>query len=66
MGLGALEEGDTIMVGKGFDVSDTLFLRCCHLLIPVFKHSVNGKKVFDACQMKQNRVVAHRRIHVER
>lgn len=66
IGLGILEEGDTIMVDKGFDLSDILFLRYCHLLIPVFKHSVNGKKVFDAYQMKQNRVVAHRRIHVER
>lgn len=66
VGLGILEEGDTIMVDKGFDIADILFLRYCHLLIPVFKSSVSGKKVFDVYQMKQYRIVAHRRIHVER
>ena len=62
--LDLLEEGDQVMVDKGFTIEDLLATVGAQLVIPPFLTSRRGQ--FDADEVEQTQSIARLRIHVER
>ncbi|CAL4145287.1 unnamed protein product, partial [Meganyctiphanes norvegica] len=54
---------DIVLADRGFDVAESIGLRCAQLKTPAF---TKGKKQLSAMDVEQTRKVAHVRIHVER
>lgn len=61
--LDKLLPGDIILADRGFDIQDSVGLRCAEAKIPAF---TKGKSQLSAFKIEQNRKIAHLRIHVER
>ena len=61
--LDLLEEGDVVMVDKGFLIEDMLSERGCSLLIPNF---LSCKGQFSSTENSENQIIANLRVHVER
>ena len=61
--LELLEEGDSVMVDRGFDIEDDLVLLGVHLNIPPF---LRGKQQLSQEELISTRHIASLRIHVER
>ena len=61
--LDLLEEGDSVMADRGFDIKEDLALLGVRLNIPPF---MRGKKQFDETELVETRRIATLRIHVER
>lgn len=61
--LDLLESGDTVMVDKGFLIEDLLAERNCSLVIPNF---LSHKGQFSAEEVKENKIIANLRVHIER
>ena len=61
--LDLLENGDSVMADKGFEIEDELILSGVHLNLPSF---LRGRKHFSEKQLVVTRRIASLRIHVER
>ena len=61
--LDLLDEGDSVMADRGFDIEDDLLLRGAHLNIPPF---LRGKSQLSEKELVVTRRIASLRIHVER
>ena len=61
--LELLEEGDSVMADRGFDIEEDLMLRGVSLNIPLF---LRGKSQLSEKELKVTRRIASLRIHVER
>ncbi|XP_033725419.1 uncharacterized protein LOC117315371 [Pecten maximus] len=61
--LDLIEEGDGVMVDRGFDITTDLENRGAHLIMPAF---LSGKDQFTPDQLSQSREIATVRVHVER
>lgn len=61
--LDILEEGDTILADRGFDISDLLETNKVALNIPPF---LRNKQQLCEIEVFETRIIANRRIHVER
>ena len=61
--LDLLEQGDSVMADRGFDIQDDLTLRGVRLnILPFFK----GKSQLTESELVETRRIASIRIHVER
>ncbi|XP_064607334.1 uncharacterized protein LOC135471860 [Liolophura sinensis] len=60
--LDLLEDGDSLMVDRGFDIREDVERRGASLIIPTFLH---GQQQFTDEQLKFSRGVAAVRVHVE-
>ena len=61
--LDLLEQGDSVMADRGFDIKEDLKLLRVTLNMPPF---LKGKKKLDANEMVETRRIATLRVHVER
>ena len=61
--LDKLEEGDSIMADRGFDIEEDTILRGVKLNIPPF---LRGRQQLDPSELIETRRIASLRIHVER
>ena len=61
--LDLLEEGDSVMADRGFDIKEDLDLLGVRLKIPPF---MKGKKQLNEEELVETRRIATLRIHVER
>lgn len=61
--LDLLEQGDSVMADRGFDIQDDLTLRGVRLNIPPF---LKGKSQLSESELVETRRIASIRIHVER
>ena len=61
--LALLEEGDSVMADKGFEIEDDLIINGVHLNLPSF---LRKKKQFSEEELVVTRRIASLRIHVER
>ncbi|XP_060075795.1 uncharacterized protein LOC132555464 [Ylistrum balloti] len=55
--------GDLVLADRGFDIAESVGLKCAEVKIPAF---TKGKKQLSALEVEQTRKIAHVRIHVER
>lgn len=61
--LNKLEQGDTVLADRGFDIKDSVAQMYSRLEIPAF---TKGRKQLDPIEVEQTRNIANVRIHVER
>ncbi|XP_070180904.1 uncharacterized protein [Littorina saxatilis] len=61
--LDHLLPGDLVLADRGFNISESVGLRCAEVKIPAF---TKGKRQLSAFDVESTRKLAHLRIHVER
>ena len=61
--LDKLQPGDLVLADRGFDIQESVGLKCAEVKIPSF---MKGRKQLPALEVESTRNIAHVRIHVER
>lgn len=61
--LDLLQEGDSVLADRGFDIADVLAIKKVTLNIPPFK---GRRQQLSEEEIMETRVIANRRIHIER